>query len=161
MPVSRFDPVPPATYLYCLISHTAMKKTFALLFIIGLVSCSKNKDNKASDPETDDPNKVLYNQVMDIHDEVMPRMDDIMRLKRELKESIEKSNNLVPEKKKELEQKILQLDSAGKAMMAWMNDFRPEEYTGEDLRDYLESEKERVTKVKELMLEAIQKAKEN
>ncbi|MCK6616701.1 MAG: hypothetical protein L6Q51_03580 [Cyclobacteriaceae bacterium] len=138
-----------------------MKKTFALLLIIGLVSCGKNKDKQASEPVTDDPNKVLYNQVMDIHDEVMPRMDDIMKLKRELKETVEKSAGLVPEKKKELEQKILQLDSAGKAMMQWMNDFRPEEYTGEDLREYLESEKERVTKVKQQMLEAIQKAKEN
>lgn len=138
-----------------------MKKTFSLLLVVGLVSCIKNKDNQASDPTTDDPNKVLYNQVMDIHDEVMPQMDDIMRLKRELKESVEKSSNLVPEKKKEIEQKILQLDSAGKAMMAWMNDFRPEDYTGEDLREYLESEKERVTKVKELMREAIEKAKEN
>lgn len=138
-----------------------MKKTFALLLVIGLVSCGKNQDKQSSEPATDDPNKVLYNQVMDIHDAVMPQMDDIMRLKRELKESVEKSSNLVPEKKKEIEQKILQLDSAGKAMMQWMNDFRPEEYTGEDLREYLESEKERVTKVKELMLEAIEKAKKN
>ena len=138
-----------------------MKKTFALLLVLGFVSCNKNKDKQASDPATDDPNKVLYSQVMDIHDEVMPRMDDIMKLKRELKETVESASNLVPEKKKELEQKIIQLDSASKAMMRWMNDFRPEEYTGEDLREYLESEKERVTKVKEFMLEAIQKAKEN
>jgi hypothetical protein len=138
-----------------------MKRTFAFLLVVGLFSCGKNKDKQASDPVTDDPNKVLYNQVMDIHDEVMPRMEDIVRLKRELKERVEKSSDLVPEKRKEIEQKILQLDSAGKAMMTWMNDFRPEEYTGEGLREYLESEKERVTKVKELMLEAIQKAKEN
>ncbi|MFN3839502.1 MAG: hypothetical protein ACK4RF_02245 [Cyclobacteriaceae bacterium] len=138
-----------------------MKKTFALLLVLGFVSCNKNKDKQASDPVTDDPNKVLYSQVMDIHDEVMPRMDDIMKLKRELKETVESASNLVPEKKKELERKIIQLDSASKAMMQWMNDFRPEEYTGEELREYLESEKERVTKVKELMLEAIQKAKEN
>jgi hypothetical protein len=138
-----------------------MKKTFALLLAIGLASCLKNKDNQTSGAATDDPNKVLYNQVMDIHDEVMPRMDDIARLKLELKEKIEKSSDLVPEKRKEIEQKILQLDSAGKAMMDWMNDFQPEEYTGEELRDYLESEKERVTKVKNLMLEAIEKAKEN
>ncbi len=98
---------------------------------------------------------------MDIHDEVMPRMDDIVRLKRELKETIGKSSSLVPEKRKELEQKIVQLDSASKAMMQWMNDFRPEEYTGEELREYLESEMERVTKVKELMLESIEKAKKD
>jgi DNA-binding transcriptional MerR regulator len=138
-----------------------MKKTFALLLAVGLASCIKNKDNQTGEAATDDPNKVLYNQVMDIHDEVMPRMEDIVLLKRELKEQLEKSSDLIPEKRKEMEQKIIQLDSAGKAMMDWMNDFQPEEYTGEELRDYLESEKERVTKVKELMLEAIQKAKEN
>jgi hypothetical protein len=138
-----------------------MKKTFALLLAVGLASCIKNKDNQTGEAAADDPNKVLYNQVMDIHDEVMPRMEDIVLLKRELKEQLEKSSDLIPEKRKEMEQKIIQLDSAGKAMMDWMNDFQPEEYTGEELRDYLESEKERVTKVKELMLEAIQKAKEN
>lgn len=138
-----------------------MKKSFALILLIGVVSCIKSKENNSQDTPTDDPNKVLYNQVMDIHDEVMPRMDDIMKLKRELKQTIENSASLVPEKRKEIEQKILQLDSAGKAMMDWMNDFRPEDYTGEDLREYLESEMERIKKVKETMLEAIEKAKQD
>lgn len=137
-----------------------MKKTLVLI-LIGLAACGKPRDNQSSNPPTDDPNKILYNKVMDIHDEVMPRMDDIVRLKRELKETIGKSSSLVPEKRKELEQKIVQLDSASKAMMQWMNDFRPEEYTGEELREYLESEMERVTKVKELMLESIEKAKKD
>lgn len=138
-----------------------MKKSFALILLIGVVSCIKSKENNSQDAPTDDPNKVLYNQVMDIHDEVMPRMDDIMKLKRELKQTIENSASLVPEKRKEIEHKILQLDSAGKAMMDWMADFRPEDYTGDDLRAYLESEMERIKKVKETMLEAIEKAKQD
>ena len=138
-----------------------MKKSITLLLTIALVSCSGNKDRNASDAVTDDPNQALYNQVMDIHDEVMPKMDDIMRLKRELKEKVENSPDLVEEQKKQLEQKILLLDSAGHAMMNWMSSFKPEDYKGEELREYLESEMERVKKVKETMLEAIEKASQN
>ncbi|GIV37575.1 MAG: hypothetical protein KatS3mg032_1954 [Cyclobacteriaceae bacterium] len=137
-----------------------MKTLFFCIVLIGLVSCTKNKEHQAA-PASDDPGKALYDRVMDIHDEVMPRMDEIMRLKRELKEALEKGEELVPEKRQALEAKIQQLDSAGKAMMEWMRQFNPEEYTGEDLQKYLEAEQERIIKVKEQMLEAIAKAKEN
>jgi hypothetical protein len=139
-------------------NHRQMKKWIAILLAISLTGCSGKKDRNASDPVTDDPNQALYNQVMDIHDEVMPKMDDIMRLKRELKEKVENSPGLVGEQKKQLEEKIQLLDSAGHAMMSWMSSFKPEDYKGEQLREYLESEMERVKKVKETMLDAIEKA---
>jgi hypothetical protein len=31
---------------------------------------------------------VLYNKVMEVHDEIMPKMGDIMRLKKQLKEKL-------------------------------------------------------------------------
>jgi hypothetical protein len=126
-----------------------MRKLHLLLYALVVIGCAKQ-----------DPNQVLYNEVMDIHDEVMPRMDDIMRLKRELNERIDKEE-LSDTVKTALENKILLLDSAGKAMMDWMHNFKPEDYTGEGQRTYLESEREHITKVKETMLNAIEKASTN
>lgn len=123
-----------------------------------LTGCSGSRDKQ--EKKEDNPNQSLYEKVMGVHDEVMPRMDDIQKLKRELQETIKNSTDLAEEKRKELEQKIALLDSASKAMMNWMFEFRPEELKGDSLRIYLEKEMDRVTKVKELMLDAIKKASE-
>lgn len=120
--------------------------------------CSGSRDKQ--EKKEADPNQSLYEKVMGVHDEVMPRMDEIHKLKRQLEETIKNSKDLAAEKRKELEQKIALLDSASKAMMNWMYEFRPEELKGDSLRMYLEKEMDRVTKVKELVLEAIKKASE-
>ena len=134
-----------------------MKKTFALLLImpaLALMKCGPKK-------EKEDPEKVLYNQVMDIHDEVMPSMGELNRLKRELTKKIENSPDMVEEKRREIEGTILLVDSASRAMMVWMREFNPEEYADkEELRDYLEEEMKRVQNVKDLMLEALEKGRE-
>jgi Mg2+ and Co2+ transporter CorA len=110
------------------------------------------------------PNQALYNQMMDIHDEVMPKMDDIMRLKRELQEQIKNSPDMVLERKEELENIISNLDSANNSMMSWMHrihEFNPlaDSIDQEKAREYLESEMEEIKKVKELTPESIEKAK--
>lgn len=127
-----------------------MKKTIALLTLIvfTLTYCGQKKTEE-------DPNKVLYNEVMDIHDEVMPSMDELHRLKKDLEEKIKNSPDLVEDKKQEMEQTVLLLDSAGKSMMSWMREFSPEEYEKEAQRDYLEKELKRVQTVKDVMLKAL------
>ncbi len=110
--------------------------------------------------EGDSPNEALYNQVMDVHDEVMPKMGDIYKLKKELQEQIAKSPDMVVERKQQLEQIISNLDSASNAMMEWMHKFNPlpDSVDQEQAREYLESEMERVKKVRDLMNETIEKA---
>lgn len=132
-----------------------MKQSFALVFaalLIGFTGCSPKQ-------KEEDQNKSLYNQVMDIHDEVMPSMGELNRLKRELKEKIENSPDLVADKKKEVEETILLIDSASKAMMVWMREFSPEDYTEGELTEYLKSEMKRVQQVKETMLDALEKGR--
>lgn len=132
-----------------------MKQSFALVFaalLIGFTGCSTKQ-------KEEDQNKSLYNQVMDIHDEVMPSMGELNRLKRELKEKIENSPDLVADKKKEVEETILLIDSASKAMMVWMREFSPEDYTEGELTEYLKSEMKRVQQVKETMLDALEKGR--
>ncbi|HEY5826578.1 MAG TPA: hypothetical protein VIT44_19540, partial [Cyclobacteriaceae bacterium] len=114
-----------------------------------------------SDNATDSPNEALYHQVMDIHDEVMPKMDDLYKLKRDLQEKIESTPDLVAEEKKKLENRIAHLDSTSQLMMEWMHQFNPlpDSIDQEEAREYLESEMEKIKKVKDAMLEAIEKEK--
>ena len=122
------------------------------LFILTLAwSCGqKTQDNQA-----------LYDEVMKVHDEVMPKMDDIYKLKQELKKQMADSSTLTIEKKKTIEATILTLDSASENMMVWMRNFNPlpDSLGEEKARAYLEEQQEKITKVKEEMLEAIDKAK--
>lgn len=99
---------------------------------------------------------------MDTHDEVMPRMGEIERLKREIRNKIAQTPDMVVERKAKLEQIISNLDSASFAMMDWMHKFNPlpDSARSEDSKAYLESEMESIKKVKEQMLESIAKAKE-
>jgi len=151
-------------YLY---KKIAMKNLQIILLIAGLAlfSCGKGAENTHAshdEPLDESPNQALYDQVMDIHDEVMPKMDEIMRLKRELQEKIVNTPDLVVEKKEQLERIISNLDSASTAMMNWMHEFNPlpDSVDQEKARVYLESEMERIKKVKTLTLETIEKAKE-
>ena len=121
------------------------------LFILSLVwGCGqKTQDNQA-----------LYDEVMKVHDEVMPKMDDIYKLKQELKKQIADSSNLAIEKRKTIEATILKLDSASENMMVWMRNFNPlpDSLGEEKARAYLEDQQEKIKKVKEEMLEAINEA---
>ncbi len=141
----------------------------ALLAFFSILSCSKSADystmsHDADQTQEEGPNQALYNQMMDVHDEVMPRMDEIMKLKRELQEQIANSPDMVIERKQELENVISNLDSANNSMMSWMHrihEFNPlaDSVDQEKAREYLESEMEEIRKVKEQISESIEKAK--
>jgi len=143
-----------------------MKSILSVLaLVLIMASCGKTSEHAGnghdSDANADDsPNEALYNQAMEVHDEVMPKMEDIYQLKRNLQEQIANTPDMVVERKKLLEQIISNLDSANNAMMEWMHTFNPlpDSTDQEQAREYLESEIERVRKVKELMIESIEKA---
>jgi hypothetical protein len=126
-----------------------MKPLFLVLFVL-IAGCNSKKDNQA-----------LYDEVMKVHDEVMPKMNDVYKLKEELKKEIADAPKMVEEKRKAIESAILQLDAASEGMMDWMRNFNPlpDSLGEENARKYLEDQKGKVNKVKEDMLEAIDKAK--
>ncbi|MFM8832928.1 MAG: hypothetical protein ACKOEV_04745, partial [Cytophagales bacterium] len=82
--------------------------------------------------------------------------------KKELQEKIAATPDMVAEKKGELDQAIASLDSADMLMMDWMHKFRPlsDSVDQEKAREYLESEMEKVKKLKNLFNESINKARE-
>jgi len=141
--------------------NTRLHILFVLLAVT-LFSCNKSgRDATASDPVDNESNQTLYNQVMDIHDEVMPKMDDLYKMKKQLQDQIENTPDLPEEKKFEMEATIKQLDSANNSMMVWMRQFNPptDSADQEALREYLEEQLEMVKKMREDVLLALEKGK--
>jgi hypothetical protein len=126
-----------------------MKKFLPLLVLFLAFACAK-KDN----------GDALVNEVLNIHDEVMPKMGEVMSLRNKVLDKVEGSTN--PD---ELRDIALRLEDAQKGMMLWMNDwsknsapFVKNEKTQEEKMDYLNAEKQRVTKVKDDIEKALKEA---
>ena len=143
-------------------------KILAKYLFIGLIlfaGCGKSgqpSHDQEEESPINSPNQALYDQVMDIHDDVMPKSDEIYQLKKEIKERIASTTNLESNKKKQLEQIVAELDSADHSMMDWMHKFKPlpDSANQELAREYLENEMERIKNVRELINGSLQKAKE-
>ena len=135
-------------------------KSFKLLVLVALASCTPSGDHSQheTDQANDSTNVVLYNQVMDIHDEVMPKMEDLYNMKKDIEDQLKNSKGLAAEQRQKLEEKVAQIDSVSKLMMDWMHEFNPPPDTTdkEEARAYLERELERVRQVKQAMLETIE-----
>lgn len=136
-----------------------MRATFiillALLAFITMNCSNPSREGHASgDADSVSANQVLYDQVMDIHDEVMPKMEDIYTLKKKLQDQIQSTPTLTSEERQQLEKRIANLDSVGNMMMDWMHQFSPlpDSLGQEEAREYLESEMEKIRKVREAML---------
>ncbi len=103
----------------------------------------------------------LVKEVMVIHDDVMPKMDDIYRTQRELRALKPSASN--QEDTTAINGHIQTLEDAGEGMMSWMaelnlpatNDTR----SHEEIMTYLNKEKENITKVRDDMLNSIQEGK--
>ena len=128
-----------------------MKIVSKILFIavVGLLTnCAK----------TEKTEKPLYDQVMDIHDEVMPKMGDLHKAKKQLQDSLASATALTEDQRKEIEGIILTLDSASNSMMNWMHEFNPPEASNKEaFNKYMESELVKVKKMKEDVMRALKK----
>lgn len=141
-----------------------MKNILKLLLIAVfgvLAACGKSgKDVPSDDLVAENTNQVLYNEAMDIHDEVMPKMGNLMSLKRKLKDTLD-TPGLTEAQQNDFKSRVQLLDSAQKSMMDWMHGvYPPEDSTaGEDYRQYIEGKLEDAKKMRSLILEALEKAK--
>jgi hypothetical protein len=147
----------------------AILKLTALSLLVLLYACGQKSHehdghdhDHAHDAAEASPNHALYEEVMKVHNEAMAKMDAVYRLREDLKKKASETPGLSAEKKKEMEDMVLKLDSANESMMTWMHEFKPEpdSIAGEEkVREYLETEMEKVKKVREDILEAIDRAK--
>lgn len=118
---------------------------------------SQKQEVHGLSPELGSPTEALYNQVMDIHDEVMPKTEDLYNLSKQLKEKL--TTATTDEEKQALQLRINYLDSVNNMMMDWMHEFQPvTDSTDEEVgRAYYETQLEKVKKVKEAILMAVEK----
>lgn len=133
-----------------------------LLLSVGCGQKSHEHHDHEEDAEVEEAggNQALYDEVMKVHDEVMPKTEDIFKLKENLRSKLAETN-IVDAQKQELEAGIAKLDSANQSMMDWMHGFNPPpDSLGEErAREYLETEMEKIKKVRENVNEAIEAGK--
>jgi hypothetical protein len=135
--------------------------TLTILTVMLVAGCNTHNDKAGHNhDEGAGGNQALYDEVMAVHDEVMPKMNDIYKLKEQLKKEIADAPDIVEQKRREIESTIVELDAASEGMMVWMRNFNPlpDSLGEEQARKYLVEQKERVTDVREDMLQAIDKA---
>lgn len=153
-----------------LLQIITFEKTYPMkqscIFLVLMISlCMNACQQKANDSKASEPfhegsgNQSLYDEVIRVHDEVMPKMSDIYVLKQKL---TAKMDSVSSEKKDELKLTIQRLDSASNAMNVWMRQFdpKPDSAGVDEARQYLEREMEKIQRVKAKTLEAIEQAKE-
>lgn len=110
-----------------------------------MISCKHQHHDHAHNNTAKSP---LYDEVMEVHDAVMPEMSTIHKLKKELK-AIEN-----PDTKSIILTKIKELNDADEAMMTWMADFKNPEDPA-TATPYLTAEKAKIQGVSDQMYAAI------
>ncbi len=123
-----------------------------LVAVVGLAACNNTKEKKQ---EATEP--TLMEEVMALHDEVMPKMGRMMKVQKQLKlkaDSIATNDEETAERLRSLASDI---ELANEAMMDWMRNFDPNfEGTEEEKQAYLEKKKKGIAKVAELMNGSLQ-----
>lgn len=133
-------------------------KTAAVVFIFLAMGCNNRQTHHDEEGHAQiSPNQELYNEVMNIHDEVMPKMNDLHKAKTTLRTRLQLPGVPVQERR-ELEIKIARLDSASEGMMVWMRQFNPppDSLGEEKARAYLKKELVKVKKVRDDILSALE-----
>ena len=139
-----------------------MKTPLATLLFIGLVvlvGCKdRSGDHHGEHGGESGPNQALYDEVMNIHDEVMPKMNDLYKAKAALTKQLNENPDLSDDEKQEIRDKIARIDSASEGMMVWMRQFDPlpDSLGEEKAKAYLEGELIKVKQVREDILEVLE-----
>lgn len=135
-----------------------MKK---ILFCLTLLSACQTGEHEHK-KETNSPHQKLFEEVMAIHDEVMPIHHTIAKyrdsLTNEMQELEKKQDTALMTRYKLIHQ---ELDYAYKAMNLWMQEFDHnwDSKNPDEQRAYLEKEKEKISKVAEKMKKSLEMAK--
>ncbi len=128
------------------------KLIYSRLLFLGLfISCKSNVS-----PEL----QSLMDEVMEIHDEVMPKMSDTHRLRKGLKKELKKEIEEVSEVRGQILDNIKALEVADDGMMDWMKNYKKLRKLEEGVNpmDYYKQEKINIQKVSDDMYSAINNA---
>ncbi len=134
-----------------------------IAFSIGLfASCGGGNKAAEQKKQQDD----LAKEVIGIHDEVMPKMGELMSLRKKVRQTSDsltvKAGEGFEQKVTEAEEIITALEAADKGMMDWMHEYNGGQglYEHDAIMEYLQAEKEKITKVKQEMNGSMDRAKQ-
>lgn len=126
--------------------------TIAIFFL--LIACG---------PNLEEENKKMREQLIAVHDEVMPQMGNLKSLEKKASQEIEVLSNQQPMdslKIDNLKSLAYDLDQAYEGMFVWMRQYEPEDgdKKPEEIKKYLEDQMVMVTEVNKKMKDAIKRA---
>lgn len=128
--------------------------------ILALTACGANKKSKEELEKAE--RDTRFEQVMAIHDEVMPKMSDIRKLKKALqaKADTTDASDSSGAAIEPLSEMIYELEEASESMMVWMRAFSEpdQEMPHDEAMKYYDEEMAKIQEVKNKMLQAIEKA---
>jgi len=113
-----------------------MRTIIPVLLIVAFIFASCIEKKKTAKDQ-------LYDKVMAVHDEIMPKLGDLMNYKRQLNEKIDslrkEENDSNAGKISELEKAVTDLDNSHEEMMGWMHQFDTdfEGKVKQEIMDYL------------------------
>ncbi|SMO47931.1 hypothetical protein [Solitalea koreensis] len=133
--------------------------TFSVLFAL---SCSNSK------MEEQKQEKALFIEMMGVHDNLMPKSEELVKSKRQLLQLASKMDSLkkvntdldTAALREKIQTGVAQLDSADNAMSDWMHNFDPtfEGKSHEQIMKYLEDNKMTIKKVEDQFTSSLNNA---
>ncbi|MEO1256752.1 MAG: hypothetical protein AAFY41_17960 [Bacteroidota bacterium] len=102
----------------------------------------------------------IKKQAIEIHDEVMPFMEDLRKVRKQLMAEADSLISSDSIKAVAFNEAAAAISTANEGMMQWMRDFEPEfDGTDEEAIQYFKDQKVAIEKVKEDMLGSFEKGK--
>ena len=126
-----------------------MKKAIITISILAsLIACQKNAEDKQ---------ELMIKGVIDIHDEVMIKGDELMKLESKLDSAMKVSPDSL-----NAQRLYAGLENSSNQMSIWMENYKPESVKGkseEEISKYFDDQKTKITEVKVLTDKSIEEAK--
>lgn len=115
------------------------------LFLVLALALAISSCETSSKDSVDIP--TLKSEVIAIHDEVMPKMGELRKVSKELRQAAEADST-----KQSWIETADEISEANESMMVWMRGFEPNyEGTDEEVIAYLQDQKVKIEKVREAM----------
>ncbi len=137
-------------------------KTIYFLFLIAFIACNSSDKSDVGSHNVPKDLRDTYNEVLAIHDEVMPKMSELTRLQGQLTEKLKELRSVQPpdsEKLRETNRVLGQLNRAESAMWDWMDGFsKLDSIPDPEKENFLLNEKSSAEDMKELMLTSMKDA---
>jgi len=144
-------------------------KTTMIIFVplvLLIASCEGRKQAGKESGAAQVNIEELKQSVIDVHDEIMPKMGELMSLKKEVADKIAQLEEGSSVENEELIRQLRtteeNLERSHDEMMQWMRQFKPDmdDMVQEEVVKYLENQKSKIKQVGELTNESIAKARE-